>query len=187
MYTNNAKTSSIRTSEKTKDLLLNYKKKFQFSTIDEVIQFLLNEKKYDINEYLALKSKEKTVEEVEKQINNRVESIQKRLSKYANLYFEKIFDVYNFQEAATKEILKTLNEKKNDEEVKPSGNSNLQIEKLKTENRNLLNDSLEDEKIIQQLSDNLTLVKSKFQLKSGAFSKKYEARLSEEEFAELFQ
>lgn len=165
------------------------KKMFKFSTFDNLILYLMNEKKSDIEQFIEIKSKEDVLNKIEKDIDSRVDSIQKRLSKFSTLYFEKIVDIYNLHEASTIEILKKLNEKNgmisksDDSDIK----NNLELEKLKSENKRLLEDSLNNDTIVQNLEDKIRMIKSKFEIKTGAFSKNYEAKISLTEFEEIFK
>ncbi|MGC5746807.1 hypothetical protein [Chryseobacterium sp. NFX27] len=169
--------------------LTNLKKMFRFSTFDNLILYLLNEKKSDIEQYLEIKAKEEILNKIEKSIDDRVDSIQKRLSKFGSLYFDKIIDVYNLQEASTIEILKRINSK--DDTPNDTKDLNLKnnedLEKIKNENKKLLQDSLDNDTIVQNLEDKLRLIKSKFELKTGAFSKSYDAKLTITEFEEIFK
>lgn len=149
----------------------------------------MNEKKSDIEQYIEIKTRENVLKKVEDNINDRVDSIQKRLSKFGTLYFDKIIDLYNLHEASTVEILKNLNGKEQKENVSSVSdlNSNKEIEKLKNENKKLLQDSLDNDTIVQNLEEKLRLIKSKFEIKSGAFSKSYEAKVSISDFEEIFK
>lgn len=169
--------------------LTNLKKMFRFSTFDNLILYLLNEKKSDIEQYLEIKSKEEVLNKIEKSIDDRVDSIQKRLSKFGSLYFDKIIDVYNLQEASTIEILKRINSKNDtpNDTIDLNLKNNEDLEKIKNENKKLLQDSLDNDTIVQNLEDKLRLIKSKFELKTGAFSKSYDAKLTITEFEEIFK
>lgn len=182
------KSKNLKISEDMHGKLSEIKSQFRFSTFEQLFAYLLDEKKSDIKEYISIKSKEDALIKLEDNIYNRVESIQKRLSKYASLYFEKIFDVYNLQEEATKEILKAVRKPivQSEKTADSVNNDNVVLERLKSENRNLLNDSLEDEKIITDLENRLKVIKSKFELKSSAFSKVWEARINKDDFEKLF-
>jgi len=169
--------------------LTNLKKMFRFSTFDNLILYLLNEKKSDIEQYLEIKAKEEVLNKIEKSIDDRVDSIQKRLSKFGSLYFDKIIDVYNLQEASTIEILKRINSKNDtpNDTIDLNLKNNEDLEKIKNENKKLLQDSLDNDTIVQNLEDKLRLIKSKFELKTGAFSKSYNAKLTITEFEEIFK
>lgn len=169
--------------------LTNLKKMFRFSTFDNLILYLLNEKKSDIEQYLEIKAKEEVLNKIEKSIDDRVDSIQKRLSKFGSLYFDKIIDVYNLQEASTIEILKRINSKNDtpNDTIDLNLKNNEDLEKIKNENKKLLQDSLDNDTIVQNLEDKLRLIKSKFELKTGAFSKSYDAKLTITEFEEIFK
>lgn len=183
------KDKNLKISGEVHSKLTNLKKSFKFSTFDNLILYLMNEKKSDIEQYIEIKTREDVLKKVEDNINDRVDSIQKRLSKFGTLYFDKIIDLYNLHEASTVEILKNLNGKQQKENVSSVSdlNSNKEIEKLKNENKKLLQDSLDNDTIVQNLEEKLRLIKSKFEMKSGAFSKSYEAKISISEFEEIFK
>lgn len=183
------KDKNLKISGDVHSKLTNLKKSFKFSTFDNLILYLMNEKKSDIEQYIEIKTREDVLKKVEDNINDRVDSIQKRLSKFGTLYFDKIIDLYNLHEASTVEILKNINGKQQKENVSSISdlNSNKEIEKLKNENKKLLQDSLDNDTIVQNLEEKLRLIKSKFEIKSGAFSKSYEAKISISEFEEIFK
>lgn len=186
---NFGKDKNLKISEDLHFKLTNLKRQFKFSTFDNLILYLLNEKKSDIEEFIEVRSKEELLNKLENNIYDRVESIQKRLSKFGTLYFDKIIDIYNLHEQSTVEILKRIN--KNDLQETTSNVSAIssdtkEIERLKSENKKLLQDSLDNDKVVQDLEDKLKLVKSKFELKSGAFSSGYESKLSKSEYEEIF-
>lgn len=183
------KDKNIKISDDVHSKLTNLKKMFRFSTFDNLILYLLNEKKSDIEQYLEIKAREEVLNKIEKSIDDRVDSIQKRLSKFGSLYFDKIIDVYNLQEASTIEILKRINGKNDTPNDTKDLNlkNNEDLEKIKNENKKLLQDSLDNDTIVQNLEDKIRLIKSKFELKTGAFSKSYEAKLTITEFEEIFK
>lgn len=183
------KDKNLKISGDVHSKLTNLKKSFKFSTFDNLILYLMNEKKSDIEQYIEIKTREDVLKKVEDNINDRVDSIQKRLSKFGTLYFDKIIDLYNLHEASTIEILKSLSakeQKENITSISDSG-SNKEIEKLKNENKKLLQDSLDNDTIVQNLEEKIRLIKSKFEIKSGAFSKSYEAKISMSEYEEIFK
>lgn len=187
---NFGKDKNLKITEDVHVKLTNLKKMFRFSTFDSLILYLLNEKKSDIEEYIEIKAKEDILKKVEDNIENRVDSIQKRLSKFSTLYFDKIIDLYNLHEASTIEILKKI--ATGNSESSPNNQSsaigdNKEIEKLKAENKQLLQDSLDNDTVVQNLEDRIRILKSKFELKSGAFSKSYEAKITISEFEEIFK
>ncbi|RNA63947.1 hypothetical protein D1631_00100 [Chryseobacterium nematophagum] len=183
------KDKNLKISEEVHSKLTNLKKQFRFSTFDSLILYLLNEKKSDIEQYFEMKIKENVLIKIENNINDRIDSIQKRLSKFGTLYFDKIIDLYNLHEASTIDILKGINEKYQKENTSSANISkdDIEIEKIKIENRKLLQDSLNNDTIVQNLEEKIRLIKSRFELKSGAFSKSYEAKISISDFEDIFK
>lgn len=186
---NFGKDKNLKISEDLHFKLTNLKKQFKFSTFDNLILYLLNEKKSDIEEYIEVRAKEEILNKIENSIYDRVESIQKRMSKFSTLYFEKIIDTYNLHEQSTIEILKRLNGnglEQAESNISVSSNDSKELERLKSENKKLLQDSLDNDNVVQDLEDKLRLIKSKFELKSGAFSSGYESKLTKSEYEEIF-
>lgn len=186
---NFGKDKNLKISEDLHFKLTNLKKQFKFSTFDNLILYLLNEKKSDIEEYIEVRAKEEILNKIENNIYDRVESIQKRLSKFSTLYFDKIIDTYNLHEQSTIEILKRFNGEglqETESKVTLNSNDSKELEKVKNENKKLLQDSLDNDKVVQDLEDKLRLIKSKFELKSGAFSSGYESKLTKSEYEEIF-
>lgn len=186
---NFGKDKNLKISEDLHFKLTNLKKQFKFSTFDNLILYLLNEKKSDIEEYIEVRAKEEILNKIENSIYDRVESIQKRMSKFSTLYFEKIIDTYNLHEQSTIEILKRLNGnglEQAESNISVSSNDSKELERLKSENKKLLQDSLDNDNVVQDLEDKLRLIKSKYELKSGAFSSGYESKLTKSEYEEIF-
>lgn len=190
MLTNNAKDKPIRVSEEMRDKLQKLKKDFRFSNIDEVLKFLMNEKKSDIDNFIQVREKEKTLQTLEAEIYKRVESTHKRLGSYEKIYFKEISNFKFLFDDFTKEVLKNI-------EQKNQTTSIVEAKKIKEEqtekaidnsdtHNKLVSENVEYVKKIGLLNDKLKEIKSLFELKSGAFSSAYEARIKKEVFDQIF-
>ncbi|MBP0611923.1 hypothetical protein J8J42_02545 [Chryseobacterium sp. cx-311] len=163
------------------------KKNLRFKTDNELVLYLISEKKAEVEEYIRIAEREKTLAEIEKHIYARIESVQKRLSKYATLYFDKIIDGYNLQERSVVEILKAINNSESGEQKAAPPVNDQALKKLENEKAELLDELLQSNQTIQDLEKKIKGIKARFELKSGAFSKSFEARLNRDDFEKIFE
>lgn len=174
-------------SEHTLEQFREIKKNLRFKTDNELVLYLISEKKTEVEEFIKITEREKTVAEMEKHIFARIESVQKRLSKYATLYFDKIIDGYNLQERSVVEILKAINNSDSGEQIVARPVNDQAINKLENEKAELLEELLQSNQTIQNLEKKINVIKARFELKSGAFSRSFEARLSRDDFEKIFE
>lgn len=184
----------IRVSRKTKEILQEFCRNTAFKSYDKAIIFLLSERKQDMDSVIELAAQKKALEELQSKIDMRVESIQKRLSKYADLYFKRIIDNYTFSQRALVEISERIYQSKKNTDKIPEDISDHKVknrqENLSENDRKELEDlRLQREKDflkIRDYHDTIRGLKFKFQEKRSGFSKVYEARLSPEEYQKIF-
>lgn len=181
----------IRVSKKTKEILEEFCKESSFKTYDKAILFLLSDKKEEMKAVTDFEVQKKTLEEIQRKIDLRIDSIQKRFSKYADLYFTKIIDNYNFSQQSFKEIIKTINYKELDNEQpleNQTNDVNYDLILQKDNEIKILNEQVENNFVlVKDLKNTLRDLKFIFKEKTKGFSKVYEAVLSVEDYNKIFK
>lgn len=184
------KKAVIRVSNENHSKIESLKKELKFSQADYVIDYLLNKKEVEIKTLLELSVKEKELNKIEENIYKRVDSIQKRFTKYADIYFSKIIDNYNFSEQSFSKIIQTIKEQKGlstDETIVENSQDDGKLLMYQQELKALGNQAEADFITIRDLRDRLRDIQHKFTEKRGGFSKIFEAKLSVEEYSKFFE
>lgn len=177
----------IRISELTHKKILKAKSDFKFSSIDDVISYLFEEKKEILDENHIADIKEKYILMIEENIFKRLESTHKRLGQFEKSYFRKIIDTSNVLEQFNTNIMRIVNG--DIEKSKPNNSINYEERYLEfKENWTLCtNKNYENETEIRNLKNKIDRIKQKFTHKNSTFSNFYESKLSPEEFENIFK
>ncbi|WP_268052157.1 hypothetical protein [Chryseobacterium sp. SL1] len=190
-YKNMKKTQNIRVTEDLHKNVLEIKKRFQFSTIEDVLSYLISEKETDITEFIKIRETEKTLQKLEKEIYKRVESTHKRLGSYEKLYFKNFSNLNFILSEFGRTLLQAIEEKESTKSTIKNNNKQSIIpenidKNIQSNYDNLFSENLNNIETIGKLNDKLREIKSLFVLNSNPFSKKYEATISKEIYEQLF-
>lgn len=181
------KNKMMKVSEDLHSKLTIFKKNFDFSTFEDLIQYLINQKNNEFNGGLEIVNKEKYIKSIEDNIFKRLESTHKRLGLFEKKYLTKIIDTSNLLEQFNNNVLKIADGNLKQDNL----SSTVELEKKLSEMRELWrlsgneNHKLQEE--IRNLKQKNNHIKKLFNHKNSAFSNSYECKLSPDEFEKLFK
>ncbi|MCD1119121.1 hypothetical protein [Chryseobacterium turcicum] len=190
MEKNEGKTKKIVVGELTHINLTNLKKIYKITSMDRLINELINYKNNDSKKFgFDNDSLKKDMVEFRGKLDSRIDGVYKRLGKYNDLYFGKIIDLNDKMDDLFS-LLKKANvgqeiEVKQKDEA-PEISSNPADEKLKNDFASLSKSHTILEKENEKLQQTINLLQSKFQANKNPFSSKFEASLSKDEFDNIF-
>lgn len=172
----------VETIKQLKQLKSTYK----VSSYESLMKILLE--KTTKNEYfenISHQEIDQNVKESYKYTIKRIEALHTRIGFYEKEYFQKIDDISKNISSNHLEISERLklntNHKDLEKPVEKNTDKSLERDlKLVEESHEIL------EKMNEEYSRKLSLLKSKIQKKSGVFTTGYELNLTEEEFKNLF-
>lgn len=190
MEKSNGDNKKIVVSELTHINLSNLKKIYKITSMDRLINELINYKNNDSKKFgFDNDDLKKDLIDVRGKLDARLDGIYKRLGKYNELYFGRILEMND----KVDDLLKMLEKKDSNENSKNAKSNKIPNVVISTEKETPGKDEklIESHRILEKenekLQEKLNLLQSKFQSNKNPFSSKFEAVITKDEFDKIFE